>query len=758
MQRFLYYIRVIIFICISRKSFILVIAQPVVINEVMYSNSTTLFDNSGESPDWIELYNRTDSTINLQGWSLTDDSLKEHFWEFPSVNILPHSYIIVFASGKDSKNSEELHADFKLEAVKENIYLYKQQVLQNYFNAQCVPKDLSLGYKNDGAGEICVLHPTPLQTNNFSQTVDIHYNPDKITFNLESGLYENPISLELKTLDSTSVIYYTTNGEEPDEEGTKYEAPIYIKNRTDEENVYSNIRTSGLWRKPENKVFKSTPIRVVAYNNGCKATEIINKTYFIDTNISQRYSVPIVSIITNPDNLFDKKKGIYVFGNNRNCLQHGKKWEREAYIEYFDTNSNIRIQQNIDMRIHGGTSRAAPQKSLRIIAKNKYGINSFNYAFFKDKSTITSFKTLLLRSSRDWTYTLFKDELCQYLVKDMNIDNAAANPVIVFINGEYWGVHSLREYQDINYLQTNYNTTDTLFDIISYNGDSGILADEGTLTEYNELIHFIENNSLEDDANFETVCKYIDIHNVIDYFIAESYFGNSDFPKKNLKMWKSTQNENSQWRYLFYDCDGCMIRTNYNLTDEYVNNNSTLYEYPEWSTFIVRNLFLNKKFQEMYVQRFYYHLNTTFNPARVISTIEEFEKIYNPLVVEHTLRWKLPEDYRKWKSNVEGMKQFAMQRPAQIIKELQNNFESPFIVYPNPIHADENFSIKYYNTKTCEDVLIEIFTNSGTKLYTQKLSTCDLENQDNFPVLPKGTYILNILYNNFVFPNTIVVN
>ena len=78
----------------------ILIAQNIYINEVMSSNETTIADEDGDFSDWIELYNG-DSTINLEGYGISDDRLNLKKWVFPSINLLPNEHLLLFASDKD---------------------------------------------------------------------------------------------------------------------------------------------------------------------------------------------------------------------------------------------------------------------------------------------------------------------------------------------------------------------------------------------------------------------------------------------------------------------------------------------------------------------------------------------------------------------------------------------------------------------------------------------------------------------------------
>ena len=87
----------------------------VIISEFLAVNDKGLKDSDGDRSDWIEIRNAGDETIDLEGWSLTDDAKNLAGWKFPSAKIESDGYLLVFASGKDrALAGEELHTDFKL--------------------------------------------------------------------------------------------------------------------------------------------------------------------------------------------------------------------------------------------------------------------------------------------------------------------------------------------------------------------------------------------------------------------------------------------------------------------------------------------------------------------------------------------------------------------------------------------------------------------------------------------------------------------
>jgi len=76
-------------------------SNELVINEFLASNSTGLVDEDGDYSDWLEIYNPRPETINLAGWSLTDDPTQPDKWPFPEMNLAGGEYLVIFVSGTD---------------------------------------------------------------------------------------------------------------------------------------------------------------------------------------------------------------------------------------------------------------------------------------------------------------------------------------------------------------------------------------------------------------------------------------------------------------------------------------------------------------------------------------------------------------------------------------------------------------------------------------------------------------------------------
>ena len=295
----------------------------------------------------------------------------------------------------------------------------------------------------------------------------------------------------------------------------------------------------------------------------------------------------------------------------------------------------------------------------------------------------------------------------------MDIDYQSSQTVILFINGEYWGIHSLRERQDEDYIKSNHQTNTEEFDIISYD-PSGYDVAEGTVNNYNELIFFLENNDLSNDHNYQQASEMVDVSNLMDYYIAELYLSNIDFANNNLKLWRANE-VSAKWRTFFFDCDMCMTRINYDHLTEYLTDYENLKRYPDWSTIIFSSFLKNKNFRNEFALRFYKQLNNAFKPDVVIEKINEFEKLYKPLIAEQTYRWRQPVDVKKWTENVDMLRLFALQRPIVVNKQIEKLIENPFTVFPNPT-KDGLYISNSINDKL--SIKTQIITLNGNVVYS----------------------------------------
>ena len=141
-------------------------AQNVVINEFMASNDATIADQDGEFEDWIELYNNGNTSINLGGYSLSDDGGNLAQWSFPAgTSIAANGYLIIWAD--DDEDQMGLHTNFKLSGGGETIYLTNTAgAFIDTIKYGSQTTDISFGRIPNGTGAFQVMLPTFNAQNN----------------------------------------------------------------------------------------------------------------------------------------------------------------------------------------------------------------------------------------------------------------------------------------------------------------------------------------------------------------------------------------------------------------------------------------------------------------------------------------------------------------------------------------------------------------------------------------------------------------
>ena len=204
-------------------------ADHLVINEFMASNGETLSDENGDFPDWIEIYNPTGESVDLLGWSLTDDAAELDKWEFPDVSLASGEYMVVFASSKD-RMTGELHTNFKLSAGGEYLGLVDSDLLVVHAYEPTYPgqsKDQSYGLVSGVVGsDTLFLEASPGSANLQPEISDL------VEFSREGSSFITSFSLSMSSGLAGSVIRYTTNGSVPSGSSSLYTGPITISTTT----------------------------------------------------------------------------------------------------------------------------------------------------------------------------------------------------------------------------------------------------------------------------------------------------------------------------------------------------------------------------------------------------------------------------------------------------------------------------------------------------------------------------------------------
>ncbi|MBE0655263.1 MAG: CotH kinase family protein, partial [Bacteroidales bacterium] len=516
----------------------------------------------------------------------------------------------------------ELHTNFKLDTDGESLLLLDPGGnIADTIPVRSLQADISHGRKPDGSSSwYYFATPTPGTSNN--TTAYSNSYRDSIKFSVPGGYYPGSASVALSTNNSADSVFYTLDGTDPDSSSNLYELPVPITG---------------------NVVIKA---RIIADDK-------LPGTIYTNTYFSEQHHLPVICLSTDPENLWNYYSGIYVKGPNASSSYPYKganfwqDWEKKAHMEYYDSEGEKQVDQGIGIKIYGAFSRAHPQKSLALFARSEYGKGSFQYSFFKDKP-IDKFEALVLRNSgNDWNQAFMRDALTTSLIKDMNIDRLALQPVILYLNGEYWGILNLREKINSHYLAENHYVDPESVNLLE---DNSVTLD-GSNTSYLSLISYLNTHTLVNEQYYQQVIEKIDLDNYIQYEIAQIYAHNKDWPGNNIKFWNLNE-AGSKWRWIIFDTDvGWGLRDTYafNSLEFSLQPNSSDDNNPPWSTLLLRRLMTNPGFKKDFINQFADRINTTFTPERVNFILDSLRNIYQPEIQSHLSRWEL--SYNNWQNS-----------------------------------------------------------------------------------------------------------
>ena len=571
------------------------------------------------------------------------------------------------------------HTSFQLSAGGEAVVLTKPDgTLVDSVRFGAVPREVSYGRTpGDPVGWYFFGTPTPGGPNTTPGSTAWLFPPD---LSHPGGFYTNGFDLTLTNPDPGAEIRYTLNGSEPTTNSPLYGKPISIKSRTGTPNYLSTIPTVPGGVPPAGEVFKGWVVRARAFKAGAMPSAVITRTYWVHPKGAQRYSLPVIALATDSRNFFDPDVGIYVPGNapGGNYSQRGPEWERPVHVEFYETNSLFVFAQDGDVKIHGNTSQNFPIKGLDLDATGGAGRKPFHHRMFPDRDRVDFDHFLLRPSGHDHGMAFMRDELMQELGAESGAESQAARACVVFLNGEYWGLHYLKEKEDADFVGFYGDVpADTLDYLEGY-----AVAKAGDTLHYDPMIQFIANNDPAEAANFEQIQTWMQVPNYIDYKVFEVFDYRWDIG--NHRLWRPRTPE-GRWRWLQFDNDvgwgGFWAEQpgwSYDMLAADLTTDGRLHGHNnDATTFLLRRLVLNASFKRDFINRFADLLNTILLPTNTIAHVDRLASVLDPEMAEHCQRWRVPGSLGDWRTSVEYLREYARRRPDYCRQHLAGNFSLP---------------------------------------------------------------------------------
>jgi len=556
-----------------------------------------------------------------------------------------------------------------------------------------------------------------------------------VTFSKNGGVYKTRFDLTL-TADNGYTIYYTTDGSDPRTSTTKktYTSAITISQSMGQHAGPLTVATSSAlgFPVPSSQII-GTVVKAYAVKGNLK-TPVVTNSYFVSSSLVATYDMPIVSISTKKED-FTTKTGIYV-----TVMQnpYDTKERIVGYVEFFDETGTKQTGQYIQISMNGNGSLANHMKSMRLYFKKDADPSvdgnpgKLKYDIFQGAARdtygniIDSFDRILLRNSgNDCPHTMIRDAFMQKASASMNVDYLEARPVLVFVNGEFWGMYNARERYDDKYFNAHYGILEDNIAILEaptplkpnngkYEVNEGNPGDE---KPWEELIKYATSHNLAIQEYFDYVASQVDLDSLVDHFIANMYFANTDWPGNNVKVWRN-KNENdpsgfdTKWRFLIQDMDyGCGFGAS-------VSTDMFRHTLASSAGAVVVRLFnaclKNPQFKQDFYDRFMYVLDNIYTEEKLISIIDSMAAERKSGIAITAQRWSGGGlSTSNFNSGVEGLRSFVRQRGAYVKTHMRTylNISTKEIT----VNYQENIGTVSFNGEKIESGFTTTF-DTGEKI------------------------------------------
>lgn len=588
----------------------------------------------GDDTDWIEIYNGSDTPINVSDWKLTDDLSEPDKYIFPSITLNPHDYYVVKASSHPSEqNSETVKMGISLSG--EKIYLIDSKArVRDVFKTGMLEDVASSGRIENRAdiSRVFFAVATPGKKNSSSYSTGRTSEP---IFSNTSLYCTEPFTLEL-TAENGADIYYSSDGSTP-KASTKqlYTGPIHIS--------------------------KNTVIRAVAAKEGLLNSNIATYTYLFE----DAHSIPVICVSLSPSD----KDAVW----SAKSKQSKTKVEREGYLSFYEADGRLGVSFPAGFKPKGAGTLGRSQASLSIHLRGMYGQSKVTYPFFSEYGW-DSFASLVIRNAgQDYQKGRIRDSLASRICFGLNIDVSATRPVAVYVNGKYYGLYDLNEDQNADFLNTHYGIDQKTVEIIRFN----TVAVKGSNANWKKVIDFAKSKNFKSNDVFDEFTKWVDEEYFMDYLVCSIYLCNSDMA--NQKYWHSTDNS-LKWRPIFYDFDyaiGFNRSAKSSILERFFDPDGTATATSRIYTYIACALIQNPEWRQRFIDRYIELTYTVFDPDRVNGIIDQLVSEMESEMPRHIAKWgsrNAPASVKEWHQNIDDIKNWFAQRQKYAVDSLKKYF------------------------------------------------------------------------------------
>lgn len=568
---------------------------------------------------------------------------------------------------------------------------------------------------------------------------------NEIKFSYPAGFYTSALALSLAAPSGYGTVYYTLDGSDPRTSSTRkvYSTSISLSDTSSKSfgSTYNTgLKYVGNIRTSTNKMIGGTVVKACAYN-GTEYTGVYTNTYFIASKMAD-FGVTVMSISLNTNEMF----GDPGFYHNFNASSNDPNTRGVAFMEVFDSDGSRRGYSNIELAISGHGSSGTGMRSMKVFYKgvsntedgteSKLNYDLFDgYAVNSKGQNITEFSRLLLRNSgNDCGNSYIRDAYMQRVSRTLNLDTMAYAPVLVFINGDFWGIYNARERYSGDYVQSHYGINkdnvaliESDYSQVHTNQNAPFIVSSGLdndADDFNDLVSFIKSNSMTVSRNYQYVTSKLDIDSFIDMYVSRLYFSARDWPENNIKVWRNRATDDpsgfdNKWHFTLLDMDmGISFFTDANNTTE----NSNFFGWIDATGCVVGNimhaLIKNGSFKKQFLARFYEVLNEIYVPAWMEAELDKIVDERAPILYLQTQRWGASTS--AYNTSVSNMRKFVNNRYRYAIQYLCSYFgiSESYLKSISGNYITASFSEVRLNVK----INGETITNSYVKKFDKSIT------------------------------------
>ncbi len=446
-------------------------ARPL-INEFSASNNGILNDDNGNSTDWIEIYNAGEDSVNLSGYTLTDDPTEPSKYVFPDTTLIGGQYLVVFAGDDaDPTSGSDLYTGFGLSRSGDYLGFFDpagELVSEFGPDGTDYPEqtaDVSYGLVADGNFDTpsFFARPTPRSANANAIDGVVGELP---TVSVARGFYDEAFDVVIAAQANGESVVYTTDGSEPSlANGTRVDP--------------SNDNSAAMVTLT---ISETTSLRTTAVREGFLSSGSTTHTYvFLDDVIS---SSVLDTDITEDYTNAELRAGLLdiptLSFNYENEITSSFVPEQPVSVEWLAPDGSEGFQIDAGISGFGGFFTNFQKKNFRVEFRSEYGASQLEFPLFEGFdngiAATTSFDSLDFRSgSHDRIQRGFG--LSNRFVDDTLMEAGHVVPhgrfVHIYNNGVYWGQYHMRERWDADFLSQYYGGEEDDYEAVNGNVNNG---------------------------------------------------------------------------------------------------------------------------------------------------------------------------------------------------------------------------------------------------------------------------------------------